>query len=247
MPKTRCRRAGCCPASRIGRSARWGWAPPRRAGCSCWSQVRPRPAMRNRQRTMLRACVSGSVTPRSSLSRSRRRQCSRLAGRCARAAACRWTPPATPARFPMARGRSSERAGSRPEKRTEQLLAGLPDLKVLGLLHGSAHHTFLAELQPPPPGGLPAVVQPARAAEPPSAFAGGGRRPNAGDPLRPDLCGDVERALADMKKGGLEARLEKLISPAEVRMLKRRLRGVLDPEWRFPEPTSAWSVPWPPI
>jgi hypothetical protein len=30
-------------------------------------------------------------------------------------------------------------------------------------------------------------------------------------------------------------------------MLKRRLRGVLDPTWHFPEPSSAWSIPWPPV
>src|SRR4029077_919806 len=61
----------------------------------------------------------------------------------------------------------------------------------------------------------------------------------SGDPLPPDLCGDVERALADVEKGHLAAILGELLSPAEVRMLRRRLRGVLDPEWRFPEPTSA--------
>ena len=69
----------------------------------------------------------------------------------------------------------------------------------------------------------------------------------SGDPLPPELCGDVERALVDMEKGGLAKMLQRLLSPAEVRMLKRRLRGVLDSAWRFPEPTSAWSVPWPPI
>ena len=69
----------------------------------------------------------------------------------------------------------------------------------------------------------------------------------AGDPLPPDLCGDVERALVQVERGDLAGRLEELISPAEVRVLKRRLRGVLDPRWRFPEPTSAWSVPWPPV
>jgi uncharacterized repeat protein (TIGR03843 family) len=69
----------------------------------------------------------------------------------------------------------------------------------------------------------------------------------AGEPLPPDLCGDVERALTKVEKGDLAAVLEPLLSPAEVRMLKRRLRGVLDPRWRFPEPASAWSVPWPPI
>ena len=69
----------------------------------------------------------------------------------------------------------------------------------------------------------------------------------SGDPLPPELCGDVERALVDLDKGALAATLDRLLSPAEVRMLERRLRGVLDPAWRFPEPTSAWSVPWPPI
>ncbi len=251
----------------------------------------------------------------------------------------------------MARGRSSEPAGRPPRKRTEQLLAGLPDLKVLGLLHGSSNYTFLAQLEPHPPAGLLAVYKPARGESPLWDFEAGTlykrevaayelskvlgwpnipptvvrrrgphgvgavqlfvdadrrhfldeqstRRPTwarvalfdviannadrksghclfdandevwvidhgltfnvdhklrtviwdfSGDPLPPDLCGDVERALADMERGGLAATLEKLLSPGEVRMLKRRMRGVLDPEWRFPEPTSAWSVPWPPV
>ena len=57
----------------------------------------------------------------------------------------------------------------------------------------------------------------------------------------------MERALGEVEKGRLAATLSRLLSPAEVRMLKRRLRGVLDPTWRFPEPVSAWSVPWPPV
>jgi uncharacterized repeat protein (TIGR03843 family) len=69
----------------------------------------------------------------------------------------------------------------------------------------------------------------------------------SGEPLPAELCGDVERALIDIEKGGLAARLSDLLRPGEVRVLKRRLRGVLDPSWRFPEPTSGWSVPWPPI
>jgi hypothetical protein len=69
----------------------------------------------------------------------------------------------------------------------------------------------------------------------------------AGEPLPGDLCGDVERALASIQKGELSAALGRLLRPAEVDMLRRRLRGVLDPRWRFPEPTSAWSIPWPPI
>jgi hypothetical protein len=69
----------------------------------------------------------------------------------------------------------------------------------------------------------------------------------AGEPLPGDLCGDVERALAGLQTGAFADSLERLLSPAEVDMLRRRLRGVLDPSWRFPEPTSAWSIPWPPI
>jgi hypothetical protein len=69
----------------------------------------------------------------------------------------------------------------------------------------------------------------------------------AGEPLPGDLCGDVERALASLQSGALSHAIDRLLDPAEVDMLRRRLRGVLDPRWRFPEPTSAWSIPWPPI
>ncbi len=69
----------------------------------------------------------------------------------------------------------------------------------------------------------------------------------SGEPMPPELCGDVERALIEVEKGRLAEKLAELLRPAEVRALKRRLRGVLDPSWRFPEPTSGWSVPWPPI
>jgi hypothetical protein len=245
----------------------------------------------------------------------------------------------------MARGRSSDPTG------TERLLAGLPDLKVLGLLHGSSNYTFLARLEPHPPDGLLAVYKPSRGESPLWDFEAGtlyrrevaayelskvlgwpripptvvrrhgphgvgavqlfieadrrhfldeqsARRPTwakvalfdvivnnadrksghclfdandevwvidhgltfnvdhklrtviwdfSGEPLPPELCDDVERALVHIEKGNLAKTLDRLLSPAEVRMLKRRLRGVLDPAWRFPEPTSAWSVPWPPI
>ncbi len=69
----------------------------------------------------------------------------------------------------------------------------------------------------------------------------------AGSDLPRDLCGDVERALVEVERGSLGRSLESLLSPGEVRVLKRRLRGVLEPKWRFPEPTSAWSIPWPPV
>ncbi len=69
----------------------------------------------------------------------------------------------------------------------------------------------------------------------------------SGEPLPPELCADLERAVIDVEKGTLADELAKLLRPGEVRVLRRRLRGILDPTWRFPEPTSAWSVPWPPF
>ena len=247
----------------------------------------------------------------------------------------------------MARGRSSEKPGAAAER----LLTELPEVKVLGLLHGSSNYTFLARLDPHPPDGLRAVYKPARGESPLWDFPSGtlyrrevaayelskvlgwpaipptvvrrdaphgtgamqlfveadGRHflgeqtdrkevwvrvalfdvitNNAdrksghclfdaedrvwvidhgltfhvdhklrtviwdfsGMAMPPDLCGDVERALAELETGVLRATLEELLSQPEIRMLRRRLRGVLDPRWRFPEPTSAWSIPWPPV
>jgi hypothetical protein len=258
----------------------------------------------------------------------------------------------------MARGRSSEPAGAsgpggagRDRAQTERLLAELPEMKLLGLLHGASNYTFLARLDPLPPAGIRAVYKPARGESPLWDFQAGtlyqrevaayelskvlgwpripptvvrqlaphgigavqefieadGRHflgdqtvprntwvrialfdlivNNAdrksghclfdaqdqvwvidhgltfhvepklrtviwdfsGEPLPPELCGDIERALAEAERGALSKTMQELISPSELRVLKRRLRGVLDPRWRFPEPTSGWSVPWPPI
>src|SRR6202171_341591 len=245
----------------------------------------------------------------------------------------------------MALARSSETV------KTERLLAELPDMKVLGLLHGASNYSFLTQLEPHPPAGLLAVYKPARGESPLWDFEAGtlyqrevaayelskvlgwpqvpptvvrehgphgvgavqlfidadrrhfleeqtSRRETwaqvalfdvitnnadrksghclfdaddkvwvidhgltfhvdpklrsviwafSGEPLPADLCGDVERALRELEKGDLASALEPLLSPAEVKTLKRRLRGVLDPGWRFPEPASAWSVPWPPV
>lgn len=69
----------------------------------------------------------------------------------------------------------------------------------------------------------------------------------AGRPLPADLCEGVERALLELDGGGLGQTLGELLAPEETAMLRRRLRGVLDPRWRFPEPSSAWSIPWPPV
>ena len=240
---------------------------------------------------------------------------------------------------------------SSDQAEVEQLLRELPDVKILGLLHGASNYTFLTRLAPHPPAGLPAVYKPARGESPLWDFEAGTLyqrevaayelskvlgwprvpptvvRPKAphgpgamqlfidadrrhflgqnkarretwirvalfdviannadrksshclfdaednvwiidhgltfhvdeklrtviwdfsGQPLPDDLCGDVERALVDVERGPLAETMRKLISPGEVRVLKRRLRAVLDPRWRFPEPSSAWSIPWPPV
>lgn len=68
----------------------------------------------------------------------------------------------------------------------------------------------------------------------------------AGEPLPAPYRPDLERALAGLE-GGLLVRLRGLLSVSELVLLRRRLEGVLRPDWRFPSPTSAWSVPWPPV
>jgi hypothetical protein len=69
----------------------------------------------------------------------------------------------------------------------------------------------------------------------------------AGEPLPSVLEPDVARAAQAMTSGELPALLSGLISRRELTLLGRRLRAVADPDWRFPQPTSDWSVPWPPI
>lgn len=62
--------------------------------------------------------------------------------------------------------------------------------------------------------------------------------------LRPDL----ERTRAELEVARpLGAALDALLSRSEMRALRRRLEAILAPGWSFPHPTSAWSVPWPPV
>jgi hypothetical protein len=63
----------------------------------------------------------------------------------------------------------------------------------------------------------------------------------AGEPLPAWARRDLERALADASS------LRELLSRSELDALRRRIEAALDPKWRFPEPSSSWSVPWPPV
>jgi hypothetical protein len=234
---------------------------------------------------------------------------------------------------------------------TERKLAGLPEFRVVGLLHGASNYTFLARLGPHGTDGLRAVYKPARGESPLWDFESGTlyrrevaayelskalgwplipptvvrrkaphgvgavqlfieadnrhflgeskRRTDtwlrvalfdvlannadrksghclfdgedrvwvidhgltfhvddklrtviwdfAGRPLPQDLCGDVERTLGDLERGELGRTMADLISTDEAKVLSRRLHAVLRPGWRFPEPASAWSIPWPPV
>src|SRR5438874_487821 len=53
-----------------------------------------------------------------------------------------------------------------PERAAERLLVDLPDVRVMGLLHGASNYTFLTRLGPHPPSGLRAVYKPARGESP---------------------------------------------------------------------------------
>lgn len=69
----------------------------------------------------------------------------------------------------------------------------------------------------------------------------------AGSPVPPRLRRDLELAAAALDDGHLGMRLGELLSRKEVTVLRRRLGAMLEPGWELPQPTSAWSVPWPPV
>ena len=69
----------------------------------------------------------------------------------------------------------------------------------------------------------------------------------AGEPLPRPYRTDLERAVAALESGELPRLLKGLITARELQLLRRRVEGVLDRAWRFPAPSSGWSVPWPPI
>ena len=69
----------------------------------------------------------------------------------------------------------------------------------------------------------------------------------AGEPLPDPYRPDLERASAALEAGELTQSLKGLITAPELELLRRRVDGVLARTWRFPAPSSGWSVPWPPI
>ncbi len=69
----------------------------------------------------------------------------------------------------------------------------------------------------------------------------------AGWPLPTRLRPDLERTAESLGAGELAACLAELISRRELAVLRRRLAAMLSPGWHLPHPTSAWSVPWPPV
>jgi uncharacterized repeat protein (TIGR03843 family) len=58
---------------------------------------------------------------------------------------------------------------------------------------------------------------------------------------------DLERAADSLGAGELRQALEELLTRRELATLRRRTQAAAAPGWQMPHPTSAWSVPWPPV
>ncbi|HEY4027691.1 MAG TPA: hypothetical protein VGO86_14790 [Candidatus Dormibacteraeota bacterium] len=69
----------------------------------------------------------------------------------------------------------------------------------------------------------------------------------AGQPVPARLHVDLARLAGSLTSGDLVVRLGELLSRRELAVLRRRLQAMLRPGWQLPHPTSAWSVPWPPV
>jgi hypothetical protein len=69
----------------------------------------------------------------------------------------------------------------------------------------------------------------------------------AGQRLPAALRQDLERTAASLEAGELRAALGELLTRREVAALRRRADSASAPGWQMPHPTSAWSVPWPPL
>jgi hypothetical protein len=69
----------------------------------------------------------------------------------------------------------------------------------------------------------------------------------AGRPVPARMRRDLERLDQLLGAGGAAGDVAELISRRELSVLRRRLHAMLQPGWQLPYPTSAWSVPWPPV
>jgi hypothetical protein len=70
----------------------------------------------------------------------------------------------------------------------------------------------------------------------------------AGQPVPARLRPSLERLAESLVARDAHAtRLAELLSRRELGVLRRRLHAMLQPGWELPHPTSAWSVPWPPV
>ncbi len=69
----------------------------------------------------------------------------------------------------------------------------------------------------------------------------------AGSSVPRALKADLSRVCEDLESGELGAQLSELISRRELRVLRQRVEGATGAGWRFPHPSSSWSVPWPPV
>jgi hypothetical protein len=69
----------------------------------------------------------------------------------------------------------------------------------------------------------------------------------AGQRPTPALEADLERAADSLQAGELAARLGELLSRRELAALRGRVATILSPGYELPHPSSAWSVPWPPV
>ena len=69
----------------------------------------------------------------------------------------------------------------------------------------------------------------------------------AGEPVPDRLRPDLERTAVALAGGELAGFLGDLLSRRELAVLRRRVSAALRPGWELPHPSSAWSVPWPPV
>jgi hypothetical protein len=69
----------------------------------------------------------------------------------------------------------------------------------------------------------------------------------AGRRLPRALKQDLERAAASLEAGELAASMGELLARRELVALRRRVAATLSPGYELPHPSSAWSVPWPPV